>query len=116
MDDAWDTIGEIVEWLDSVRTLPPETELLLRIMKITEEVGEVSEAITGTTGQNPRKGVTHTWDDVAAELCDVILTAMTALITLNPDGRKVFAEHLSRVADRCRKVRAAAPPDVPVIQ
>ena len=110
MDDAWDNIGEIVDWLDSVRTLPPEMELLMRIMKITEEAGEVSEAVTGTTGQNPRKGVTHTWDDVAAELCDVILTAMTALATLTPDGRKVFSEHLNRVADRCRELRPTALP------
>jgi NTP pyrophosphatase (non-canonical NTP hydrolase) len=108
MDDAWDAISEIVEWLDSVSTLPPDTERLLRIMKITEEVGEVSEAVTGTIGQNPRKGVTHSWDDVAAELSDVILTAMVALATLTPDGRKVFAEHLNRVADRCRQVRDGA--------
>jgi NTP pyrophosphatase (non-canonical NTP hydrolase) len=105
MDDAWDAISEIVEWLDSASTLPPEQERLLRIMKITEEAGEVSSAVTGTIGQNPRKGITHTWDDVAAELCDVTLTSMVALATLNPDARKVFSEHLNRVADRCRQVR-----------
>jgi hypothetical protein len=44
--------------------------------------------------------VTHTWQDVEAELCDVILTAMVALTTVNPDARKVFAEHLDRVAGR----------------
>ena len=41
-------------------------------------------------GQNPRKGVTHSWDDVQAELCDVIFTAMVALTTLNPDAREVL--------------------------
>lgn len=105
--DAWDTINEITEWLDAVSIVPPETERLLRIMKITEEAGEVSQAVTGTLGQNPRKGITHTWDDVTAELCDVILTAMVALTTLNPDARKVFDAHLDRVADRCRHVRDA---------
>jgi 8-oxo-dGTP diphosphatase len=107
MDDVWDTIGGIVGWLDSVSTLPPEMERLLRIMKITEEAGEVAQAVTGTIGQNPRKGVTHTWDDVAAELCDVIFTSMVALTTLNPDAPKVFGEHLTRVAERCRQVQAA---------
>lgn len=97
MDDAWDTIGEIVGWLDAASNLPPETEKLLRIMKLTEEAGEVTQAVSGAMGHNPRKGVTHTWDDVEAELCDVMFTAMT---TLTPNARKVFDTHLARVADR----------------
>jgi len=40
------------------------------------------------------------WDDVQAELCDVIFTAMVALATLTPDVREVFHAHLARVADR----------------
>ena len=100
MDDAWDTIGEIVGWLDAASHLPPETEKLLRIMKLTEEAGEVTQAVSGAMGHNPRKGVTHTWDDVEAELCDVMFTAMVALTTLTPNARKVFDTHLARVADR----------------
>jgi len=73
---------------------------LLRIMKLTEETGEVTQAVTGTLGQNPRKGVTHTWEDVQAELCDVIFTAMVALTTLTPDARETFDGHLARVAAR----------------
>jgi hypothetical protein len=45
-------------------------------------------------------GVTHTWDDVQAELCDVILTAMVVLATLTPDARETFNSHLDRVASR----------------
>jgi len=100
MDDAWDTIEQIVGWLNANSTLPPATEKLLRIMTLTEEAGEVTQAVIGTLGQNPRKGVTHTWDDVQAELCDVIFTAMVALTTLTPDARQVFTSHLARVADR----------------
>jgi NTP pyrophosphatase (non-canonical NTP hydrolase) len=100
MDDAWGTIEEIVRWLDDSSTLAPETEKLLRIMKLTEETGEVTQAVTGTLGQNPRKGVTHTWEDVQAELCDVIFTAMVALTTLTPDARDTFNGHLARVASR----------------
>jgi hypothetical protein len=37
-------------------------------MKIGEEVGETNQAVIGVLGQNPRKGVTHTWEDVHAEL------------------------------------------------
>ena len=54
----------------------------------------------GATGQNPRKGTTHTWDDVQSELCDVALTAMVALRTLTPDTREVFTAHLERVRER----------------
>lgn len=101
MDErAWDTVDQLVGWLDKSSTLPPETDRLLRVMKLAEEVGETTQAVAGVLGTNPRKGVTHTWQDVEAELCDVILTAMVALSTVNPDARKVFAEHLERVAGR----------------
>jgi NTP pyrophosphatase (non-canonical NTP hydrolase) len=101
MDDAaWDTVDQLVQWIDGSSTLTPETEKLLRLMKLSEEVGEVAQAVIGVTGQNPRKGVTHTWQDVQSELCDVILTAMVALTTIAPDARKVFAERLDHVANR----------------
>jgi NTP pyrophosphatase (non-canonical NTP hydrolase) len=104
MEDVWETIGEIVSWLDEKSALPPDTEQLLRIMKLTEEAGEVSQAVIGVLGQNPRKGVTHTWDDVQAELCDVMFAAMVALATISPDAKKTFNGHLARVVDRCRQI------------
>jgi phosphoribosyl-ATP pyrophosphohydrolase len=100
MDDLWDTIEGITARLDAGSTLTPDMEKLLRIMKLTEEAGEVTQAVIGTLGQNPRKGITHTWDDVQAELCDVIFTAMVALATLTPHAREVFSAHLARVAGR----------------
>ena len=96
----WKTIGELVAWLDQNSPVAPETDRLLRVMKLTEEVGEANQAIIGVLGQNPRKGVTHTWEDVEAELCDVILTAMVALTTLTADAPKIFEGHLDRVAER----------------
>jgi hypothetical protein len=56
--------------------------------------------VIGATGQNPRKGTTHTWDDVQSELCDVVITALVALRTLTPDTREVFTRHLERVTQR----------------
>jgi NTP pyrophosphatase (non-canonical NTP hydrolase) len=99
-EHVWDTVDRLVEWLDGNSALAPETVRLLRVMKLSEEVGETTQAIIGVLGQNPRKGVTHSWQDVEAELCDVILTAMVALATLNPEARKVFAERLEFVAAR----------------
>ncbi|MFF9483937.1 MazG-like family protein [Streptomyces sp. NPDC014676] len=96
----WDSIDDLCGWLDANRPADGREGLLLRIIKLSEEVGEVAEAVIGATGQNPRKGTTHTWDDVQAELCDVALTALIALRTLTPDAREVFTGHLERVKRR----------------
>ncbi|MGW1377669.1 MazG-like family protein [Streptomyces sp. NPDC002446] len=97
---VWDAVDALVHWLDGESALPPEQERLLRILKLSEEAGEVAQAVIGATGQNPRKGRSHTWDDVHSELCDVILTAMVALRTLTPQARQVFEGHLGRVTGR----------------
>ncbi|MET7362924.1 MazG-like family protein [Streptomyces sp. NPDC005562] len=91
-------------WLDSHNRREPQEALLLRMLKLSEEVGEVAEAVIGATGQNPRKGTTHTWDDVQSELCDVIVTAMVALRTLTPDAAAVLAAHLRHVDARAKIV------------
>ncbi|MEW1868638.1 MazG-like family protein [Streptomyces caelestis] len=98
--DLWDSVDVLCGWLDANRPVGDREGLLLRILKLSEEVGEVAEAVIGATGQNPRKGTTHTWDDVRAELCDVAVTALIALRTLTPDAREVFADHLARVTRR----------------
>ncbi|MFF4653237.1 MazG-like family protein [Streptomyces sp. NPDC001380] len=99
--DTWQTVDRLVAWLDGAGRTPSESERLLRLMKLTEEVGEVAEAVIGATGQNPRKGASHTWDDVQRELCDVVVAALVALRSLTPAAREVFEGHLARVAERC---------------
>ncbi|MEU8847276.1 MazG-like family protein [Streptomyces sp. NPDC048564] len=94
--DLWATIDALWTW----QPIGGEEGMLLRMLKLSEEVGEVAEAVIGATGQNPRKGVTHTWDDVQGELCDVVITALVALRTLTPDTREVFTRHLARVRER----------------
>ena len=99
---TWETVERLVAWLDQGSELPAETKTILQILKITEEAGEVAEALIGVTGQNPRKGYSHDWHDVEKELCDVVITAMVALTRVNPDAaRSVFREHLAGVAARC---------------
>ena len=101
-DVTWATIDRLVAWLDRGSELPAETKTILQILKITEEAGEVAQALIGVTGQNPRKGFSHSWHDVEKELCDVAITAMVALTRVNPDAaRSVFREHLAGVAERC---------------
>ena len=121
---AWETVDRLVSWLDRGSELPAETKTLLQILKITEEAGEVAEALIGVTGQNPRKGFSHTWRDVENELCDVIITAMVALTRVTPQARTRFGEHLAAVAARCdgagsggrtggMQIRIAEPADAP---
>src|SRR5690606_37860926 len=98
--DLWATIDALWKWLESEQPVGGREGLLLRMMKLSEEVGEVAEAVIGATGQNPRKGVSHTWDDVRSELCDVAITALVALRTLTPDAREVFTRHLAGVTSR----------------
>jgi NTP pyrophosphatase (non-canonical NTP hydrolase) len=98
--DLWDTVDELWRWLEANRRADGDQEVLLRVLKLSEEVGEVAQAVIGATGQNPRKGVTHTWDDVRSELCDVVITALVALRTLTPEPREVFTRHLDRVRER----------------
>ena len=96
----WQAIDELWSRLEATRVHAGPEGVLLRILKLSEEVGEVAEAVIGATGQNPRKGVTHTWADVESELCDVAITALVALRTLTPEAREVFETHLKTVRER----------------
>ncbi len=98
--DPWVPIFRLVGWLDR-QNGRSQQEISLRLLKLVEESGEVAQAYIGAVGQNPRKGVTHTTADVADELCDVIITAMVALVSVadgNPDD--ILAAKLDKVAKR----------------
>jgi NTP pyrophosphatase (non-canonical NTP hydrolase) len=58
-----------------------------RIVKVTEEAGEVTEAMIGWTARNPRKGQSHSQEDVEKELLDTAMAALGAIEHLhgNPD-------------------------------
>ncbi|MBV2353709.1 MazG-like family protein [Streptomyces sp. J2-1] len=96
----WPTIEALWSRLEEAGGPGGREGVLLRVLKLSEEVGEVAEALIGATGQNPRKGVTHTWSDVESELCDVAITALVALRTLTPTPEATFTTHLTRVRDR----------------
>jgi NTP pyrophosphatase (non-canonical NTP hydrolase) len=109
--DLWAGIDGLWAWLETDQPLGGREGMLLRMLKLSEEVGEVAEAVIGATGQNPRKGVTHTWDDVQGELCDVVITALVALRTLT---QEVFTRHLARVMERSLGPSVVVhPPDLP---
>jgi len=74
-------IGRINRWIDEANggALSRDADDAMRILKLTEEAGEVAQAYIGYTGQNPRKGFTHTQEDLLNELADVAITALCAI-------------------------------------
>ncbi len=97
--DLWPTIAALAAWLDASNGTG-DHETAMRLMKLSEEVGEVTAAYIGMVGQNPRKGVTHSAADVVEELCDVIVTAMVALHQFTDQPAEVFAAKVQRIAER----------------
>ncbi len=97
--DPWASVRRFSAHLDEVNGTS-EHELALRLLKLSEEVGEVTEAYIGMVGQNPRKGVTHTREDVAEELCDVMITAMVALCSFADDPERALRSKIEKVDAR----------------
>jgi len=107
---VWDHVARTVAWLDAANGRGPH-EIAVRVMKIAEETGEAVSAYIGLTGENPRKGVTAHPDDLAAELCDVVLAALIALATITggtPQAESRLHRHVAARAIRLRTLRAAA--------
>lgn len=95
-EDTWTAVTTATSWLDDTNGTG-DHELTCRILKVTEEAGEAAAAWIGALGRNPRKGVTHTREDTAAELADVVISALVAIHSLGLDAEETV--------DRCaRKV------------
>ena len=97
-------LAYLSRWLDeSEGDRDAEAVLWGRVAKVSEEAGEAIAALIGATGQNPRKGITHTYDDVVDELLDVAITAMTAVEHITGNDAKsldLFQEKVGAVAER----------------
>jgi NTP pyrophosphatase (non-canonical NTP hydrolase) len=98
--ETWALVNRLRDWLDEQSPVSGDLAKAMRVLKIGEEFGEVAEALHGAMKANPRKGASHTWDDVHKELVDVAITSLIALASLTPDAQKIFDERLQRIADR----------------
>jgi NTP pyrophosphatase (non-canonical NTP hydrolase) len=76
--DLFAHVADITAWLDASNPAGPHEDAM-RVLKLTEEAGEAAAAYIGMVGQNPRKGATHSLDDLLGELADVALTALCAI-------------------------------------
>ncbi|OKK17336.1 hypothetical protein AMK16_20985 [Streptomyces sp. CB00455] len=98
MTASWDTITALADRFDAADAelgLPPEESHLLQVLKIGEEFGEAAQAVIGAKGTNPRKGRSHSWEDVHDEVCDVVITGMVALARMRPDASAYFTAQLA---------------------
>ncbi|MER5934871.1 MazG-like family protein [Streptomyces sp. NPDC002054] len=102
--DVWKTISALAETFevrDTGRGVAPEEQWTLQVLKIGEEFGEAAQAVIGVRGTNPRKGTSHSWEDVHDEVADTIITAMVSLTRMRPDDAPAyFARQLALKADR----------------
>ncbi|MFD0166324.1 MazG-like family protein [Streptomyces decoyicus] len=92
-EDVWETVGRLARRFDAhddARGLDQAQQWTLQVLKIAEETGEASQAVIGARGTNPRKGDSHTWQDVHAEIADVIITGMVALARMRPDDAEQY--------------------------
>jgi NTP pyrophosphatase (non-canonical NTP hydrolase) len=85
----WDRIQRLHEHHGDV-------PLEVRILKLTEEVGEVAEAFIGMRGLNSRKGICRSREDLLDELADVIITAAVAMSGVAYGSADEAAAHLER--------------------
>ncbi|PYC69077.1 hypothetical protein C7C46_28635 [Streptomyces tateyamensis] len=108
MDEIWETVNSLKKTVDSHFQRSDEMRWTVQALKLQEEAGEVAEAVIGALGANPRKGHSHTWDDVRKEACDVALTALVLLARLGGDPRWFFEEHVRAVAARAAQKGPAA--------
>lgn len=105
-----DELAELVEWTDAhldrevsqVYKDQPLTQDWARVAKAAEEAGEAIDALIGVTGQNPRKGVYGTEEELMDELADVALTGLYAIQHFKKDRE----ETMQIVLRRARRHRA----------
>lgn len=77
-----------------------------RVTKVCEEAGEVWRALSKLTGENPRKGVCGTEDELLGELADTAMAAICGIQHLTKDTERtqaVLAEAVNKAAERVRK-------------
>jgi NTP pyrophosphatase (non-canonical NTP hydrolase) len=92
----WDQVGQLHAYHGDV---PVE----VRLLKLTEEVGEAAEAFLGAHGLNRRKGVCRSRGDLLDEVADVIITAAVAMSGVTGDvdeARSHLEQRLAAVTER----------------
>ncbi|MGO4458852.1 MazG-like family protein [Streptomyces sp. M-16] len=91
--DLWPVIQRLAASFarrDDERGVSAEEQWTLQVLKIGEEFGEAAQAVIGARGTNPRKGYSHGWPDVQAEVADTAITALVALARMRPEDAAAY--------------------------
>ncbi|MGW3763090.1 hypothetical protein [Streptomyces sp. NPDC005131] len=70
------------------------------VLKLGQEHGRACQAVIGVTAYTPRKGASHTMDDLVARLCGVVRAGAVALGHVDSAAEKTFEAQLERVYHR----------------
>jgi NTP pyrophosphatase (non-canonical NTP hydrolase) len=86
-----------------------DDELVMRrrVGKIFVEAGELADAIEGFTGENPRKGVYATREDVIKELIDCASASLCAIEYMTGDRGDSVRMVADQVAGNWERLQAA---------
>ena len=76
-------MSDLIKMVRDANPTRHHSNLHRRIIKLMEELGEVSEAYLNVT--SPANGKGKTWDDVREELADVAIVALDLALTPMPD-------------------------------
>src|SRR3954467_5462763 len=106
--DVYEAVHAAANWLDE-HNGAHDAEHPARTPKATEEHGEAAAAWIGATGQNPRKGTTHNYADVAAELGDVAFAALVAIDSLGHHPATILRRCAAKVTGRVEPVPVVVP-------
>lgn len=83
------------DWLDSdvapQYRAQPLAHLWARVTKVCSEAGEVMDALSALTGENPRKGVCGTEAELLGELGDAAIAPILAIQHLTGDTAATWA-------------------------
>ncbi len=75
--------GDIINAIYEANPNRTHTNLVRRILKLSEEMGETAEAYLNVTSAS--NGKKKTWDDVREELADCVIVALDCAMTPMPD-------------------------------
>jgi hypothetical protein len=99
------------EWLDGDVSpeyrAQPLAHMWARVTKVCSEAGEVMDALSALTGENPRKGVCGTKDELLGELGDTASAAILAIQHLTGDTAETWAVVSAAVAKVARRAERA---------
>jgi NTP pyrophosphatase (non-canonical NTP hydrolase) len=114
------TLGELLEAVEKVDAhidsataaeyrAQPLAAHWARVTKVCEEAGEVWSALSKYTGENPRKGVCGTEEELLGELGDTLSAAICAIQHLTKDTDRTWAVVSAALAKARSRVPEAGP-------